>query len=67
MRMFQGEVAEMWLAVVLRGSAWIKVCWGWRVFAGVDRPQAVQACYCGSPDALSTPVSADTCGASTPF
>lgn len=35
MRMFQGEVAEMWLAVVLSGSAWIKVCWGWRVFEGL--------------------------------
>lgn len=43
-RIFQGEVAEMWLAVFLGGSAWIRVCWGWRGFAGVDGLQAVQAC-----------------------
>lgn len=59
MKMFQGEVAEMWLAEVLGSSAWIRVCWGWRVFAGVDRPQAVKACYYGSPD---TPISADIWG-----
>lgn len=27
MRMFQGEVAEMWLAAVLGGSAWIRCVW----------------------------------------